>query len=175
MLNVILFHLNDYNQRQFQQVIFVRNARHRRSKNLYFNVRSSHLSVPFSRMSIYPFLFPGWASFSGFFQEAVCVHRTDTFFPGRYMCSPNRYLFSRKIMCSPNKYLFPGIFFRKSSNIKAISRMIPPSPSEQIFQIKVSVTAFVNHYWSRSTAMSVISSTCQRLDTINCSTTCDLL
>ena len=35
---------------------------------------------------------PG-APFSGVFQEALCVHRTDANFPGRFVCSPNRYNF----------------------------------------------------------------------------------
>ena len=29
-------------------------------------------------------------TFSGFFQEALCVHRTDTNFPGGYVCLSNR-------------------------------------------------------------------------------------
>ena len=32
---------------------------------------------------------PG-APFSGFFQEALCVHQTDANFPGRFVCSLNR-------------------------------------------------------------------------------------
>ena len=40
------------------------------------------------------------APFSGFFQEALCVHRTDANFPGRFVCSLNRYKFSRRTWSS---------------------------------------------------------------------------
>ena len=39
---------------------------------------------------------PG-APFSGVFKEALCVHQTDANFPGRSVCSPNRYKISRRM------------------------------------------------------------------------------
>ena len=74
---------------------------------------------------------PG-APFSGVFQEALCVHRTDANFPGRFVCSPNRYKFSRRMwsvhrtdttfpgalfMCSPNRYRFSRTTFLATEQI----------------------------------------------------------
>ena len=42
---------------------------------------------------------------TSFFQEALSAHRTDIVFPGRYVCSPNRYQFSRSTF-----YVFPEFF-----------------------------------------------------------------
>ena len=63
-------------------------------KSLVFG-RSDHL-LPWwiSPWTNWNLFFHG-AHFSELFQDALCVHRTDTNFPGR--CSLNRYQFSRKL------------------------------------------------------------------------------
>ena len=70
--------------------------------------------------------------FPVFFQEALCNHRTDVNFPGRFVCSPNRYKFSRRtwsvhrtdtiflgalFMCSSNRYRFSRSTFLATEQI----------------------------------------------------------
>ena len=105
-----------------------------------------------------------WAPFSRFFQEALCIHRADTNFPGRYFCSPNRYHISRKpiylftkpipiaqehFLITRRRYRFSRSTFLATEHSKKpfsnINEQIGNSRipySEQIFQQKVSVAAF---------------------------------
>ena len=51
------------------------------------------------------------APFSGVFQQALCVHRTDNNFPGRYIYSSNRYHFLQEGMSVEQIPIFQGQFF----------------------------------------------------------------
>ena len=52
------------------------------------------------------------APFSGVFQEALCVHRTDANFPERFVYSPNRYQFSRSTFLATEQIqIFQEHFF----------------------------------------------------------------
>ena len=46
---------------------------------------------------------PG-APFSWFFREALCVHRTDTDFSGRFVCFSNRCHFLERYVCSNRQF-----------------------------------------------------------------------
>ena len=71
----------------------------------------------------------GYRTDTEFSRSILCAHQTDTNFPGRYVCSPNRYQFSRSNFYMLTEQLsifqeyllgywtnFPGRLFWKSSN-----------------------------------------------------------
>ena len=85
-----------------------------------------------------------------FFQElCLCVHRTDTDFPGALFWLPNRYRFSRStFFWLPNRYrfsrntflateqitIFQEAFFKYQRTDRQFPGRYPNAPSEQIFQ-----------------------------------------
>ena len=112
------------------------------------NVRSSHQD--YFRKYLF---FSSRSTFFWSFQEALCVHRTDANFPGRFVCSPNRYHFSRSplyvfteqipifqkhffsyrtdtnfpgalFMCSPNRYQFSRSTFLATEQIQIFQEHI---------------------------------------------------
>ena len=72
------------------------------------NIRSSHRD--YFRKYLF---FSSRSTFFCIFQEALCVHRTDAYFPGRFVCSPNRYKISRSpLYVFIEQIPFPGALFQ---------------------------------------------------------------